>query len=264
VFLQALWGLGRAAVKTWLLAVAGFVSLGLAVFGLQPILLLLLVGAGVALAVRVVDAAKQQRALSFAPLTALRPLAPAAPAAVAAIASPFSLGSLFLVFLKIGAVVFGSGYVLLAFLRADLVVQRGWLTDAQLVDAIAIGQVTPGPVFTTATFIGYLLAGARGAAVATVGIFLPAFLLVAASGPLLPRIRESKLAGAFLDGVIIASLALVAVVTWQLARASITDGVTVAIAAASAVALLRFRVNSAWLVLLGALVGWLAHMVPAR
>ena len=264
VILQALWGLGRAAVKTWLLAVAGFVSLGLAVFGLQPILLLLLVGAGVALAVRVVDAAKQQRALSFAPLTALRPLAPATPAAVAAIASPFSLGSLFLVFLKIGAVVFGSGYVLLAFLRADLVVQRGWLTDAQLVDAIAIGQVTPGPVFTTATFIGYLLAGARGAAVATVGIFLPAFLLVAASGPLLPRIRESKLAGAFLDGVIIASLALVAVVTWQLARASITDGVTVAIAAASAVALLRFRVNSAWLVLLGALVGWLARMVPAR
>ena len=264
VILQALWGLGRAAVKTWLLAVAGFVSLGLAVFGLQPILLLLLVGAGVALAVRVVDAAKQQRALSFAPLTALRPLAPAAPAAVAAFASPFSLGSLFLVFLKIGAVVFGSGYVLLAFLRADLVVQRGWLTDAQLVDAIAIGQVTPGPVFTTATFIGYLLAGARGAAVATVGIFLPAFLLVAASGPLLPRIRESKLAGAFLDGVIIASLALVAVVTWQLARASITDGVTVAIAAASAVALLRFRVNSAWLVLLGALVGWLARMVPAR
>jgi chromate transporter len=178
--------------------------------------------------------------------------------------APFSLGSLFLVFLKIGAVVFGSGYVLLAFLRADLVVQRGWLTDAQLVDAIAIGQVTPGPVFTTATFIGYLLAGTRGAIVATVGVFLPAFLLVAASGPLVPRIRESRIASAFLDGVIIASLALMAVVTSQLARASIIDGVTAVLAAASVVALLRFRVNSAWLVLLGALAGWLAHALHAH
>src|ERR1700691_1688981 len=98
---------------------------------------------------------------------------------------------LFLVFVKIGSVVFGSGYVLLAFLRTDLVVHRGWVTDAQLVDAIAIGQVTPGPVFTTATFLGYLLRGPVGAIVATVGIFLPAFILVAISGPLIPRIRRS-------------------------------------------------------------------------
>jgi len=173
--------------------------------------------------------------------------------------APFTLGSLFLVFLKIGAVVFGSGYVLLAFLHADLVVQRGWLTDAQLVDAIAIGQITPGPVFTTATFIGYLLGGVSGAVVATIGVFLPAFLLVAASGPLIPRIRKSPLAGAFLDGVIVASLALMAAVTWQLARASIADALTAALAIASAVALLRFRVNSAWLILIGALAGPLAH-----
>ena len=143
-----------------------------------------------------------------------------------------------------------------------MVVHRGWLTDSQLLDAIAIGQVTPGPVFTTATFIGYLLHGASGAAIATVGVFLPAFVLVAASGPLIPRIRKSRIAGAFLDGVIVASLALTAVVAWQLARASIIDLVTAALAASSLILLLRFRLNSAWLVLLGALVGLLAHGLP--
>jgi chromate transporter len=174
-----------------------------------------------------------------------------------AAAVPISLGSLFLVFLKIGAVVFGSGYVLLAFMRADLVVQRGWLTDSQLVDAIAIGQVTPGPVFTTATFIGYLLHRTSGAVVATTAIFLPAFLLVAISGPLLPRIRQSRIAGAFLDGVFVASLALMAEVAWQLARASIIDAATATLAAASLFLQLRFRLNSARLVLLGALGGFL-------
>ena len=261
VILQAQWGLGRSAVKSKFLALAGLLSLVLAAYGVAPILLLVIVGTAVALAA-IFREGRSPRAALLAPLAAMRPITASA-AGTAAIIVPFSLGSLFLVFLKIGAVVFGSGYVLLAFLRADLVVHRGWLTDSQLVDAIAIGQVTPGPVFTTATFIGYLLAGARGAAVATIGIFLPAFLLVAASGPLVPRIRKSKLAGAFLDGVIIASLALMAVVTWQLAQSSIVDGVTAVLAAASAVALLRFRLNSGWLVLLGALAGWLVHLVRA-
>ncbi len=130
---------------------------------------------------------------------------------------------LFLVFLRIGSIVFGSGYVLLAFLRADLVVHRAWVTDAQLVDAVAIGQVTPGPVFTTATFLGYLLRGPVGALVATVGIFLPAFVLVAISGPLIPLIRRSATAGAFLDGVNVASLALMAAVSYQLGRSAIVD-----------------------------------------
>jgi chromate transporter len=265
VILQALWGLGRAAIRTWFLAAVGLVSLVLGFLGLQPILLLVIVGAAVALAGLILRIVKHDHATSFAPFSALRRALPAtksvaaATAGATAIAAPFSLGSLFLVFLKVGAVVFGSGYVLLAFLRADLVVQRGWLTDSQLVDAIAIGQITPGPVFTTATFIGYLLDGAWGAIVATVGIFLPAFVLVAASGPLLPRIRESKIAGAFLDGVIVASLALMAVVTWQLARASILDFLTAALAVISAVLLLRFRLNSVWLMLLGALAGFLAH-----
>jgi chromate transporter len=264
VILHALWDLGQTAVKTRLLAVVGLASLGLAVLGLPPLVLLIAAGA-VAVANQILRAIKGGSKVSFAFLAILRKLTPAkttvatATASATAMATPFSLGSLFLVFLKVGAVVFGSGYVLLAFLRADLVVQRGWLTDAQLVDAVAIGQVTPGPVFTTATFIGYLLGGAWGAVVATLGIFLPAFLLVAASGPLLPRIRESRIAGAFLDGVIVASLALMAEVTWQLARASIIDVVTATLAVASAIALLRFRLNSAWVVLMGALTGLLFH-----
>src|SRR5690606_12726007 len=154
-----------------------------------------------------------------------------------------------------GAVLFGSGYVLLAFLRADLVERLGWLTETQLLDAIAIGQVTPGPLSTTATFIGYVLAGPAGAFVATVGMFLPAYLFVAMTGPLIPRLRESPAAGAALDGVNVASLALMAVVSWQLAAAAIADGLTASLALASLVALVMFRVNSAWLVAAGAAIG---------
>lgn len=150
---------------------------------------------------------------------------------------------------------FGSGDVLLALLRADLVERRRWLTEGQLLDAIAAGQVTPGPVFSTATFVGYVLAGPAGALAATVGIFLPAFVLVALSGPLVPRMRASARAGAFLDGVNVASLALMAVVTFQLGRAALVDGPSVALALGSLALLWRWRVNSAWLVLGGAAVG---------
>jgi len=173
----------------------------------------------------------------------------------AAAAAPFGLWPLFWVFVKTGAVLFGSGYVLLAFLRADLVERLGWLTERQLLDAVAVGQVTPGPVFTTATFIGYVLGGTPGALVATVGIFLPAFFFVALSGPVVPRLRRSPTAAAVLDGVNVASLALMAVVTWQLGRAALVDPLTILLAALSAILLLRFRVNSAWLVLGGAVVG---------
>ena len=251
VVLQALWGLGRAAVKNSYLGVVGTFSLVVAFFGFHPLLLLLAAGLAACLPL-----------LRTTRLSALAsPSLIAAAAGIAGAKTSFSLGSLFLLFLKIGAVVFGSGYVLLAFLRADLVAHRGWLTDAQLVDAIAVGQVTPGPVFTTATFIGYLVGGLRGAIVATIGIFLPAFLLVAASGPLVPRIRKSKVAGAFLDGVNVGSLALMAMVTFQLARTSLTDVVTVVLAVASLAVLLRFRWNSAWLVLIGALVGLLTSAI---
>jgi len=258
VILQALWGLGRAAVKSSLLAAVGLVATILAFAGLHPLLLLLL--AGVAVALTKIDF-HRAGITGFAPIARLhraRNLG-ALLTAVASAPATVSLGSLFLVFLKVGAVVFGSGYVLLAFLRTDLVLHRAWLTDAQLVDAVAVGQVTPGPVFTTATFIGYLLAGMRGATVATAGIFLPAFILVALSGPIVFGIRKSPIAGAFLDGVNVASLALMVAVSWQLARASIVDLRAAVLAAVSLVLLLRFRVNSAWLVLGGALIGILTR-----
>jgi chromate transporter len=187
---------------------------------------------------------------------------PASTSALAAAAAPgaaaATLGALFGVFVKIGAVLFGSGYVLLAFLRADVVERLGWLTEQQLLDAVAVGQVTPGPLFTTATFVGYVVAGGTGAAVATIGIFLPAFVFVAVSGPLVPRIRRSPVAGAALDGVIVASLALMVVVTWQLGRAALIDPATALLAIASALLLIRFRINSAWLVAGGAVIGLLA------
>jgi len=167
---------------------------------------------------------------------------------------------LFLFFVKVGSIVFGSGYVLLAFLQADLVAHWHWLTTTQLLDAIAVGQVTPGPVFTTATFIGFLLAGLPGALIATAGIFLPSFVFVAVSSPLIPRLRKSAVAGAFLDGVIVASLALMTVVTWRLGRDAIIDLPTALAAIASAILLIRFRVNSLWLVLGGAIIGLLVHL----
>ena len=180
---------------------------------------------------------------------------------VATPAKPFGIAALFAFFVKVGAVLFGSGYVLLAFLRADLVERWGWLTETQLLDAIAIGQVTPGPVFTTATFIGYVLAGGAGAFVATVGIFLPAFLFVAISGPLVPKLRQSVSAGAFLDGVNVASLALMTLVTWQLGVSAITDPFTVGIAVLSAVVLHWYQINSAWLIAAGGLLGLVAASV---
>ena len=150
---------------------------------------------------------------------------------------------------------YGSGYVLLAFMRADFVERLGWLTDAQLIDAVAVGQVTPGPVFTTATFVGYVLGGVPGGIVATLGIFLPSFVFVALLHRLLPKLRESVWLGGLLDGVNVASLALMAAVTVQLGRASLVDLMSVALALASAVLVFRTRVNTTWLVLGGALVG---------
>lgn len=269
VIVQALWGLGRAAVKSSVLAVVGALCVLLSVSQIN--LILILFGAGTAVALLHSLSRRQpkkevpaQLAVGSSWRTAQLIFARIFPWASAASATGIAvvpgMWPLFLVFLRIGSIVFGSGYVLLAFLRADLVAHRAWLTDSQLVDAVAIGQVTPGPVFTTATFIGYLLRGPLGALVATVGIFLPAFILVAASGPLIPLIRRSSTAGAFLDGVNVASLALMAVVSYQLGRSAIVDWLTIVLAIASAALLLRFRVNSAWLVLGGAVIGIVARM----
>jgi chromate transporter len=246
VVAQALWNLLRAAVKSAWLGALGLAALAATALSLHE--LVVLFGGG-ALAMVVRAAQRPKPAMALLPIVPL-PLLP-----VAAVAAPFSLASLFLVFLKVGAVLFGSGYVLLAFLRADLVQRLGWLSDAQLLDAVAVGQMTPGPVFTTATFVGWILGGPKAAAVATVGIFLPAFVFVALSAPLVPRLRRSPLAGAFLDGVNVASLALMAWVTWLLGKDAIVSAPTALIAATSALLLIRFRVNSAWLVLGGAVAG---------
>jgi chromate transporter len=265
VILQALWGLSRSAVKTRWLALLGIVSVAAAAFGVNELAVL----AGAATIAVVGTIIKRRTAPSTPPtvasLVSARSSTPilnagstAIGVGVSAVAVPFSLIKLFLVFLKIGAVLFGSGYVLLAFLRADLVKGLGWLTERQLLDAVAVGQVTPGPVFTTATFIGYVLGRAPGAFAATVGIFLPSFVFVAISGPLVPRIRRSPIASAALDGVNVASLALMLVVAVQLARAALVDPLAIFLGLASALLLLRFRVNSAWLVVAGAAVGLLA------
>lgn len=261
VVLQALWGLARTALKTRGLAVLGALALVAAALGAHELVILAAAGAASVLARAVTRRRGARRPGATLSLLAgaaperlgdtLRPAAVGATAGAASVA----LWPLFAVFVKVGAVLFGSGYVLLAFLRADLVERLHWLTERQLLDAVAVGQVTPGPVFTTATFVGYVLAGAPGAAVATAGIFLPAFVFVALSGPLVPRLRRSPAAGAALDGVNVASLALMAVVSWQLGRAALVDPLTVALAGASAWLLLRYRVNSAWLVIAGGVVG---------
>jgi chromate transporter len=261
VVVQALWGLGRSALKDATLALVGLLAVVGAAAGMHELLVLPLSAFAVVL-LRLGRRLRTALPACFAAAGAMvagSGTGALSSTAAAASAAPFGLWPLFLVFAKIGSVLFGSGYVLLAFLRADLVQRLGWITEPQLLDAVAIGQVTPGPVFTTATFIGYLLAGATGAVVATLGIFLPAFFFVAISGPLVPRIRRSALAGAALDGVNIASLALMAVVSWQLGRAALVDGPTVALAALSFVALLRYRTSSAWLVLAGALAGWISR-----
>lgn len=243
---QALWGLAKTAVKGWLTGATGVAVFALALLGWNELALLLMGG----LVVMLVDNAKR---LQRSAAVALLPVLGMPMLLVQAV--PFSLGALFWTFLKIGSVLYGSGYVLLAFMRADFVERLGWLTDQQLLDAIAIGQVTPGPVFTTATFVGYVLGGVPGALVATLAIFLPAFVFVALSNPLIPRIRRSPWASALLDGVNVASLALMAYVTLLLARAAIFDPVTLLLAVAALVVLLRFKVNSMWLVLVGGVVG---------
>lgn len=278
VVLQAIWRLGRSAVKSPMLAAVAAAATVAAALGVNE--LAILAGAGGAMALArsssTWGAAGNARGVVAAPVvasaagwsgpggagagaTSATPVALAAATGVA-VGGTFTLPALFAVFAKIGAVLFGSGYVLLAFMRADLVERLRWLSERQLLDAVAVGQVTPGPVFTTATFVGYVLGGVPGAVVATVGIFLPAFVFVALSGPLVPRLRRSPAAGAVLDGVNAGSLALMAVVTWQLAHTALADRLSVSLAVLSVLLLLWRRVNSAWLVIGGALAGVVASL----
>lgn len=255
VVVQALWRLAPGATRTRTLLAVTIAGVVAGMLGVDEIVILFGAGA-LAIAMHLAANPPSRGAAARVFAIAAVPSAPLATVAAAApIAAPFNLSGLFFFFLKVGSVLFGSGYVLLAFLQSGLVDRMHWLTQAQLLDAVAVGQVTPGPVFCTATFVGYLLGRTPAAIVATVGIFLPAFFFVGISGPLLPHIRRSPITGAFLDGVNAGSLALMVVVTWQLSRAAVVDPATATLAVASAVLLLRFRLNSAWLVLIGGIVG---------
>ncbi len=255
VIAVAFWGLRKAALHSPVTGLVGATVLALSLWPGVNELVLLFAGGGAALLVRMAGRSWSRSAgglLLWGPVFSAGALTPA----LAAVVQPFSLSTLFLSFLKIGAVLYGSGYVLLAFVQGEFVTRLGWLTEQQILDAIAAGQVTPGPVFTTATFIGYISGGGvPGAVLATVGIFLPSFLFVAALGWLIPRIRRNELAGATLDGVNAASLGLMAAVAYRLGRASVIDSLTLIIGLAALALLLRTKLNSAWLIAAGGATG---------
>lgn len=247
IILQAMINLGKTAFKNPATISAGIVALVLYLLGYSPILVLILAS----LIVPIVSQAARLKDLF--PIILL----PSLPhwKIAAETAQPFSLMTLFLTFLKIGSVLYGSGYVLLAFLESDFVHNLGWLTEKQLLEAVAVGQFTPGPVFTTATFIGYIIAGLPGAVVATIGIFLPSFIFVAISNPYIPKIRSSPWAGILLDGLNAASLGLMSAVALQLSRTAFVDLGTIVIGIISGVFLFIFRTNTTWLILAGLSIG---------
>jgi chromate transporter len=256
VVFQALWALARQAVKGVPLGILGAVVFVLYLGGVGEIPLMFGAGVLAMLLVNVKRLYGSMFMLAPLPLTAM-----AQNVSLPALAAPSGFLTLFLVFLKVGAVLYGSGYVLLAFLQRDLVTELGWLSNQQLLDAVAVGQFTPGPVFTTATFIGFVVGSWWGAILATVGIFLPSFVFVAAVNPLVPRLRASPWFGALLDGVNVAAVALMAAVTLTLGRAAIVDPFTTGLAVVAAVLLLRYKVNSVWLVLGGGAMAVLYHML---
>ncbi len=244
VVLQALARLGRSALKDPQLTV--LTILAALAYVWQPYPLWVLLGTGAAAVLLKVPLSRSPKA--WTPLGFFT---------TGSALLNFNLTALFWFFLKMGCVVFGSGYVLFAFLHEGLVQQRHWLTEGQLLDAIAVGQVTPGPVFTTATFIGYLLGGTSGALIATAGVFLPAFLLVFASGPLLGWLRRSAWTGHFLDGINAGAVALIAVVLFHLGQEALIDPLTIGLGAISAFLLIRYQLNSNWVILAGALLGFI-------
>jgi chromate transporter len=261
VILGAVWRLGRPAIKDWRFAALGVAVAAALLLGVGEIPALLAGGVLGMLWLRSTgrpDTGTADRYLSILFLQSPRDTAGVvAGATVAGTAASLSLGKLFLFFLKVGSVLYGSGYVLIAFLEGGLVRDLGWLTRSQLLDAVGVGQLTPGPVLSTATFVGYVVDGWAGAGVATLGIFLPSFFFVLMLNPIIPRMRRSVWLSAFLDAVNVAALALMAAVTLELAVGILTSWPAWLIAIPAAVLALRFRVNAAWLVLGGAVLGWL-------
>ncbi|HEY3706435.1 MAG TPA: chromate efflux transporter [Terracidiphilus sp.] len=250
IIAHAIWRLGRMALRTWTLAVAGLLCIAANVAGATPIVVLLLAGGlFAAQAVQRQHRGRAGWALAVPSFFGTAGVSAAAPGLV----------PIMLLFLKLGVVVFGSGYVLLAFLQADLVDRLHWVTKAQLLDAITAGQLTPGPLFATATFLGYLLHGYAGAVVATLAIFLPSFVLAGLVGAMAGHLRKSPVLAGFLDGVNAAAVALMATVTYALGRAALVDAWTWAIALICAALLLRFKLNATWLIVGGGLAGLLLH-----
>ncbi len=251
IIAQAIWNLGKTAVKDVPSGLIGGMALGLSFFVVNPLFLLML--SGVAM-IAIKRAHKIKMNVLFAPVLAFVDVTKSETAQAAA-GAKLSLTALFVTFFKIGAVLYGSGYVLLAFLWTDFVQNYQVLTSQQLLDAVAIGQVTPGPVFTTATFIGYVIAGIPGAIVATIAIFLPSFVFVPVISIFLSKIKNSAIASDFLAGVIVASLALMASVTWTLAMSSVIDWLTALLAMLSCIAIFKYRVNTTWLIFGGGAIG---------
>ncbi len=257
VILGALWKLGKKAVKGWRFAVLAAAVTAAVLGGLGEVWALLAGGVLGTLWLRAAGYDSSRTADRFLPILFLQSAGAGAAGAAVGAAAGVSLWKLFFFFLKVGAVLYGSGYVLVAFLEGGLVEDYGWLTQAQLLDAIAIGQFTPGPVLSTSTFIGYLIEGVPGAAVATLGIFLPSFVFVLMLNPLIPKLRQSVWLSAFLDAVNAAAVALMAAVTLQLGVDVLVSWPAWVIAGLAAVAALRFKVNAVWIVLGGAVLGWL-------
>ncbi len=250
LIVAALWSLGRKAVTGPLTALVGGLALALYFLGVNFVLVLVMGGLAVALGRRGVRA----RALFPLPLAGV-----GLPAA--AVTGSFNLLALAWAFFKIGALLYGSGYVLFAFMQAELVERHRWLSEQVLIDAIAAGQMTPGPLSTTATFVGYLLAGVPGALIATGAFYLPAFVVVALSNPLIPRIRNSRSVSSVLDGVNVAALGLMAAVTWELGRAAFVDVYAILLGGSAALLLWRYQVSAAALVILGAAGGLLSALL---
>jgi chromate transporter len=270
VILGAVWKLGRTAVKGWRFAVLGLGVAGAVLAGLNEVWALLAGGVIGALWLRAGGYDSSRTAGALLPIVFLRPSAAAAGAGTvgagtvgalgaAGAAVTVSLWKLFFFFLKVGSILYGSGYVLVAFLEGGLVRDYGWLTQPQLLDAIAIGQFTPGPVLSTSTFVGYVVEGVPGAAVATLGIFLPSFLFVLILNPLIPRLRESVWLSAFLDAVNVAAVALMVAVTIELGMGTLVSWPAWVIAGLATLLALAYRLNAAWLVAGGAVLGWLLY-----
>jgi chromate transporter len=255
IILSAVWKLGRKALKNGALALLGALVLAAVLLGADEVLVLLIGGT---LGMLVVGVYRYWRGL---PILMLWPGMIHLNTQNGETGQAVSLVELGLFFLKVGATLYGSGYVLVAYLQGGLVEQLGWLSQEQLLDAIAVGQLSPGPVLTTATFVGYLVAGLPGGIIATLAIFLPSFIFVLILNPLIPKMRRSKWLSAFLDAVNVSAVALMTAVLFLLGRSTLDSWPPVVITLAAVVSIFAFKVSAIWLIIGGAAMGYLFYLL---